>query len=412
MSNQLTPFDMYASFNTLIGQQGGGALGNSDLTRSVTVGQAAQLYGYENTLNALSTAMGKVLIAVRPYSGSFTLVESDNEAYGQILRKISYFNSEFESEQSWITAEDRSQSPQLLDGMSTDQYTIRKRYPLELQFNGNKVLQKSYTRFMSQLKVAFSNAEDFARFYQGEAVQINNEIQMMKEAENRMLVLNAIGATYNTGNANMKINLTTWYKTLVGDQTLTTDKILNDPATFSAFAKKFVSLVKFTSDMLRKNTTMYHLTPTNKTDDNGNALTLYRHTPKEAQRLLLASKMWYDAETEVMSGVFNDNYLKLEQGERIAYWQTPANPLDVDVTPNQFDVNTGLSEDGNEVKGVKVVGLLYDKDALGVTYRQENVLTTPINARGNYYNTVYHWSKDYRYDPTENMVLFYMKDEE
>ena len=412
MGNSVTPTNIFSSFNTLIGQQAGDPIKTSLLGQTITVGQAAQIYGYENTLNALSMAMGKVLIGVRPYSGSFAMVESDNEAYGQITRKISYYSDGFEADQSHITSSDRTQSPQLLDGMSTDPYSIRKRYPLEIQFGGVKVLQKSYTRFLSQLKVAFSNAEDFDRFYRGEAIQIGNEIQMMKEAENRALVLNAIAATYSTGNTEMKINLTTWYKELTGDDTITTNKILNDSAVFSAFAKKFVSLVKYTSDLLTKNTKLYHLTPQNKMDDNGEVLsTLYRHTPRANQRLLLASKIWYDAESEVMSSVFHDGYLQLEQAERIAYWQTPADPLEIRVAPNCLDVTTGLSIDKPEVSDIKVIGLLYDQDALNVTYRQNDVLTTPINARGNYYNTVYHWAKDYRYDATENMVLFYMKDE-
>lgn len=38
------------------------------------------------------------------------------------------------------------------------------------------------------------------------------------------------------------------------------------------------------------------------------------------------------------------------------------------------------------------------------------MLTTPVNAAGNYYNTFYHWAKDYQDDLTENTVIFYMAD--
>lgn len=406
MANKITPTDVYSSFNTLIGQQAGGALATSYLGETITVGQAAQLYGYENTLNALSIAMGRVLIGVRPYTGSFALIESDNEAYGQIARKISYFYDGFEGAKDWETG--TGDGAHLKDGQSVDMYKIHKRYPLEMQFGGLKVLEKSYTRFLRQLKVAFSNAEQFDAFYRGEAVQINNEIQMMKEAENRALVLNAIGATFNTGNANMKVNLTKLYNEETGTS-LTTAELLS--GTFlPVFVKFFVSKIKFFSDLMQKNTSLYHLTPV-KTGDGGENLVLYRHTPKDAQRLIIPSKLWYDVETNVMSSIFNDGYLKLDQAERIAYWQSPADPMKVNVTPNQFDVSTGLSKDGDNVSDLVVVGLLYDKNALAVTYRQEDVLTTPVNASGVYYNTVHHWAKDYRYDPTENMILFYMKDE-
>ena len=406
MANKITPTDVYSSFNTLIGQQAGGALGTSYLGETITVGQAAQLYGYENTLNALSAAMGRVLIGVRPYTGSYALIETDNEAYGQIARKISYFYDGFETAKDWEAG--TGSGGHLQDGQTVDAYTIHKRYPLEMQFGGLKVLEKSYTRFLRQLKVAFSNAEQFDAFYRGEAVQINNEIQMMKEVENRALVLNAIGATFNTGSSSMKVNLTKLFNTEKGT-TFTTAQLLNDA--LPDFVKFFVSKVKFLSDLMQKNTNLYHLTPTKK-GDGDRTLSLLRHTPKEAQRLLVSSKLWYDAETNVMPSIFHDGYLKLDQAERIAYWQSPTDPMKVNVTPNQFDVKTGLSKDGDNVADLVVVGLLYDKDALTVTYRQEDVLTTPINASGVYYNTVHHWAKDYRYDPTENMILFYMKDDE
>lgn len=406
MANSIKPTDIYSSFNTLIGQQAGGALATSNTSEMITVGQAAQLYGYENTLNALSIAMGKVLISVRPYNGSFALIESDNEGYGQIARKISYFYDDFEGAGDWETGD--GSGAHLADGQSVDMYKIRKRYPLELQFGGLKVLEKSYTRFLRQLKVAFSDAEQFEAFYRGEAVQINNEIQMMKEAENRALVLNAIGATFNTGSEKMKVNLTKLFNDANGT-TLTTKELLS--TRLPDFAKFFVSIIKYTSDLMQRSTNLFHLTP-NKAGDGGKNLLLYRHTPREAQRLLISSKVWYSVESEVMSGVFNDGYLKLDQAERIAYWQSPADPLNVNVTPNQFDVTTGLSKTGDNVEDLTVLGVLYDKDALAVTYRQEDVLTTPVNAKGVYYNTVYHWAKDYRYDATENMVLFYMKDGE
>lgn len=405
MANSIKPTDLYSTFNSLILNATGSTFSTLDMSSAITVGQAAQLYGYENTLNALSSAMGRVLIAARPYKATYGLVESDSEAYGQIMRKISYFYDGFEPEESWNT--DLS-SGQLNDGTTVDAYKIRKRYPLEMHFGGMKVLQKSYTRFLSQLKVAFSNAEDFERFYRGEAIQISNEIQMMKEAENMALVINAMAATYNTGMNGMKINLVTAFNDVKGTSYTSSDLL---GAHLKEFTQFFVSTFKYLSDMFTKNTALYHLAP-NKTNDAGQKLTLLRHTPKNKQRLLLNSQLWYDVESMVFPEIFNDNYLKLEQAELLPYWQSAAGGDLISATPNQFDVETGLSKTGEPVKDLRVVGLLYDADALAVSYRQENVLTTPINARGNYYNTVYHWAKDYRYDPTENMVLFYMKDGE
>ncbi len=245
---------------------------------AITVGQAAQLWGYETTLNKLSLAMGNTLIAVRPYSGNFSIMEERYDEYGQFLRKISYFTDTFEASQDWNTV---SNLNQLDDGNSIDHYKIRKRYPLEVWFNGHKVLQKHFTRFRKQLKVAFSNAEEFARFYEGELVQINNEIQifqstssselvqinneiqMKKETGNRMITLNFIlGCLFGTGYPDgMKRNLTAEFNTKFGTTYKTKDLLSTHLPEFTKF---FASILKYQSDMMARPTTMFHATPTNQ----------------------------------------------------------------------------------------------------------------------------------------------------
>ena len=52
--------------------------------------------------------------------------------------------------------------------------------------------------------------------------------------------------------------------------------------------------------------------------------------------------------------------------------------------------------------------MLFDRDAIATSLKLEDVITTPVNAKGDYYNTVYHWGYMFKEDPTENMVLYYM----
>ena len=55
---------------------------------------------------------------------------------------------------------------------------------------------------------------------------------------------------------------------------------------------------------------------------------------------------------------------------------------------------------------------MYDRPALVTSYMYDDVNTTPINAAADYYNTYYHWAKDYQNDFTENGILYYMADPE
>lgn len=405
MGNSIRPTDLYKNFNALIGQSAGGALAGVDLKDSITVGQAATMYGYENTLNALSAQLARTLLGVRPYTSRFNLIESDAETYGTFLRKISYFYDDFQPSTDWNTD---ITSTQLNDGNSIDEYPIHKRYPLEMNFGGTKVLQKEYTRFLEQLKLAFSSAEQFDAFYRGEAIQLNNEIQMMKEAENRALVLNAIGATYNTGTPYQKINLCKLYQDETG-QTIPASNFLSNIQSTGPF---IVETIKYLITLLERPTDLYHLTPS-KTSDAGNKLKLYRHTPRSEQRLLLNSKIQFSMETNVLPFAFHDGYLKQDAVEYVPYWQTPTDPYAVNLShTSEFDISNGMQKDGAAVNLKTVVGVLFDRSALMTSYRQTDVLTTPVNARGRYYNTAYHWAKDYRYDPTENMIVLYVEDVE
>lgn len=141
-------------------------------------------------------------------------------------------------------------------------------------------------------------------------------------------------------------------------------------------------------------------------------MTLLRHTPRSIQRLLLYAPLFYEAEAKVFPTIFNTEYLRTENYEGVDYWQNPELPSAVSVIPNQFSIATGKSEDGAQVDIPYVVGILYDRPALVTSYMYDDVNTTPVNAAADYYNTYYHWAKDYQNDFTENGILYYMADPE
>lgn len=408
MANTTLPVDIHAVVNSLIAQAGGGALAATDTSSMITVAQAAQIYGQDTLLNALSLQIGRTLIAIRPYEADDFGVEVDNMTYGQISRKISYYANDFEAEQSWNTATSGA-GYTLKDGESVDHYKIKKQYPLEMQFGGNKILQKHITRWLYQLDVAFRSNEDLARFIAGLAVENQNEIAMMKESRNRAILLNYIGGLYNVGTARSKVNLTKEYNTKYGTSYTSEQLRTTHLKEFLAF---LVSHIQYDSDMMAKNTELFHLTPA-KNDDLGNALHLYRHTPKSEQRLCLLSPLLYDAEANVLSQVFHDGYLKLENYRRIAYWQSAESGKEgnINVTPNQLKVSDGTTVKGAAVTKPYIVGIMYDRPALMSTYRLDRTITTPDNAGGGYVNTFYHWANDFTNDFTENAILYYMEDE-
>ena len=405
MANTLTPTDVYAIVNAMADEMFGKnatitAVNTSTFT---TVGEKMLRTGATNTLNALSIVIGRTIISARPYRGKFRIIARIPAEWGGIERKISFYSTKLEASTDFNT---NLAPSQLVDGASIDPWEISKTYPLEINFAGFKIAQKTYTTWLYQLKQAFASEGDFAEFVRGRLVQIANDIEVDYDAENRLQVLNAIGATFNTGGARQKVNLTAAYNAFY-NTSLTTAQLLG--TNFEEFIKFFVMRVKGDMELMSELNELFHIYPA-RNDDGGNALTLTRHTPADMRRLILYMPLIRQGETSIFPSLFNDSYLKLDNYEGVEYWQNPNVPMAVSVTPNQLDVATGQSVDGNAVALDNVVGLLFDRDALQTSLKLEEVLTSPVNNKGSYYNTTYHWAKMHKYDPTENMILYYMAD--
>ena len=407
MANTLTPTDVYAIVNAMANEMYGtsGSLVAVNTQTFATVGEAMLRTGYENTVGALSAVIGRTIIAARPYRGKFRIIMKVPQEFGIITRKISFYSGKLEPSTDFNT---NINGTQIIDGASIDPWTITKTYPLEINFVGLKTTQKNYTIFRYQLKQAFQNEAAFGSFVSGLLTQIANDLEVDMDAENRLQVLNAIGATYNTGaGTRQAVNLTAEFNAFNGGTTYTTAQLLS--TYFKEFMEYFVMRLKGDMELMSEYNSLFHLTPT-KTDDAGNTLLLNRHTPPEARRLLLFMPLIRQAESTIFPSLFNDSYLKLENYEGVEYWQNPNVPMGVNITPNELDISTGQSSNGSQVQLDNVVALLFDRDALATSVHVEDVIASPINNKGSYYNTTYHYAKDYMFDQTENMILYYMKD--
>lgn len=400
------PQDIYTIANALVKEVTGQtpAITAVDTSSFVNVGQMCLDQSKEGTLQALSNMVARTIIAVRPYSGRFTSIEATSQEWGLFIRKIAFFSGEFDETKFINTA----QNPNTLrDGNSVDMYKIKKRYPLEMYYTGESTLNQRYTTFREQLKTAFQSEGEFSAFLNGMMVEIGNDVARWKTAENRAVVMNFIGSLYNTGKSGQKVNLVEQFNMARGTAYTTHDLLTVHLQEFLSF---FVSYMETLTGLLEESSELYHLTPL-CTDDNGNTLHLFRHTPKSEQKLLLYQPLINDAKAWVYPAIFGPGYLSFGNYEGVQFWQNINDRSAVSVTPAQFNVNTAKQEVGKPVHLDFVVGLLYDRRALATAYRQDSVYTTPFNISGEYYNTEHHWKMNYMQDPTENAVLFYMADE-
>lgn len=401
------PNDIYTIANALVKEVTGQtpAITAVDTSSFINVGQMCLNQSKEGTLQALSNMVARTIITTRSYSGRFTSIETTSQEWGLFIRKIAFFSGQFD-ETKFINT---TQNPNTLrDGNSVDMYKISKRYPLEMWYTGQATLDQTYTTFRRQLQTAFTSESEFSSFLAGITTEIANDVARWKTAENRAVVMNFIGSIYNTGKPGQKVNLTAAFNGARGTLYTTKELLTTHLQEFLSF---FVSFLQTQTALLEESTDLWHLVP-ECTDDNGNKLTLLRHTPKSEQKLLLYQPLINDAKSWVYPAIFGPGYLDFGSYEGVNFWQNINDKSAVSVVPSQFDVDTAQQVKGEPVHLDYVVGLLYDRRALATVYMQDSVYTTPFNTKGEYYNTEHHWKMNYIQDPTENAILFYMNDDE
>lgn len=405
MANTFTPTDVYAIVNDMSAEMFGqnNTLTAFDTSTFCTVGEKMLRTGYENTINAMSAVFSRQIVDVTPYEGVFNIIMKRPDEYGLITRKISYYNTKLQPSEDWNTD---INGTQLVDGSSVDPWTIHKVYPLEINMAGIKVRQFSYPVFRYQLKQCFASESAFSSFVEGMLIKIANDLKVAVDAENRLQVLNAIGATYNTGAPRQVVNLTSEYNAFYGTSKTTADLLGAD---FDSLMKFFVMRLKGDMELAKEENDLFHIYPA-RNDDSGNALTLTRHTTPENRRLIMYMPRMRQAETTVFPSLFDTSALRIENYLGVEYWQNPNVPEAVDIVPNQLNTLNGRSTNGNRVQLDNVFALFFDRRSLVTSVHVEDVLTSPVNNNGSYYVTTYHWAKDYQLDQTHNMILYFLAD--
>lgn len=426
MARRLTVTDGYAIINAMAAEMLGenATIQAIDESTFASVGESVLQAGTENVINTLSLVCSRDLVAIRPYKAKFRLINAlDSGMFSNRIRKISYYaknavptgasNTQLFSENLGMDFDNGvhydSSTPPVQ--MSTESMWLQST-PVTYQawFGGGIEWQYPYTLYENQLKQAFRSPAEWTDFLNGFLVSVANDLETEKEAFSRLVVLNAIAGVANLTSdmPGSFVNLTTEFNTFYNiSPAYTTAELLSTH--FSELLAFFVARVKTISDMMENRSTLYHWSPTKTV--NGVSYYLPRQTKKEDQRMMMISSFWNNAESLVLPAIFNDQYLKVDNFEKIDYWQNINDPSAISITPAIPDTsNPSAQIAGSAVTLSNVLGILYDRDAMMVDFHLESVESTPLEARKHYrtiWNTI---NKNPLWDATENFVVFYMAD--
>lgn len=365
---------------------------NEDLTGLVDLGtEVFNKNAVDNYVKSLVNHIGKVIFVNRPYSGKIPSVLMDSWEFGSVLEKINADIPEAEENKTW----------DLVDGQSYSQDVFHKPVVTAKFFNSKVTFEVPVSITERQVKESFSNSEQLNAFLSMIYNAVEKAITIKTDALIMRTINNMIGETliadatafggadsedYTSASTARCVNLLKLYNTQKGT-TLAADKAITDPD-FIKFASYTIGLY---SDRLASISSVFNI--------GGKA----RFTPKENLHIVLLSDFEKAAKTYLYADSYNKDQVLLPNAETIPFWQGSGKKYDFDsVSHINIKETNGTSV---EISGV--LGVMFDRDALGVCNLDRRV-TTNYNAKAEFFNNYYKFDAGYFNDTNENFVVFFV----
>ena len=383
--NQLTVNQAATVFNEIVHQATGQTnLKVTDTSSFVSAATTVLLTGYDKLLTAMSQVLTRTIFSIRPYNAKFAGLRAGPERFGNHTRKVNYLDDDFEDSPAF----------ELQQGQSIDMYTVNKPRVVQTNFYGFNTYAKHKTFYDNQLDMALRNPEEWAQFFNGVMVNINSQIEQVHENVARATIANFIGGV-NIANQSCVVHLLTEYNTLTGQELTVNDIYKSD--NFIAFVRWLYARIEVFSNRLTERTQLWHVNIV------GNEVK--RHTPKNKQKVYLFNDFMSQARTMVLSDLFQRDSMKMVDYEGVNFWQAIDSPDSIDVTPVYTNAEDGTLVTGEEQKINKVLGVIFDEEAMGFIPKNQAMGATPHNVAGRYTNLWWHWDECYYNDFTENGIV-------
>lgn len=390
---------------TLINSVSGEVLGRTDivtedLTGIVDLGtEVFNQNAVDNYVKSLVNHIGKVIFVNRPYAGKVPSVLMDAWEFGSVLEKISADVPEAEENDTW----------NLTDGKSYDQDVFHKPTVTAKFFNSKVTFEVPVSITERQVKESFSNAAQLNGFISmiyaavEKSMTIKADALIMRTINNMIaetVLADAVafgateagdmtGADLSSASTARCVNLLKLYNDKTGAETpLTAAKAITDPDFI-----RFASYVMGTyADRLQSISTVFNV---GKKE---------RFTPKDMLHVVLLSDFAKAAQTYLYSDTFNRGDVLLPQAETVPFWQGSGQNYEFASTGN-----INIKESGGKAVEISgVLGVMFDRDALGVCNLDRRV-TTNYNAKAEFFNNYYKFDAGYFNDTNENFVVFFIE---
>lgn len=328
--------------------------------------------------NTLLSRIASTKISYRAYQSKLGIYAVSDITMGLIMQKIKV---DMPNAVEDVTT-------QLQDGESVDMYIVSKPTAHQKLFAKRTPATFFRTTQRKWLREAFTSESAMGSFLAAVQGEVNNKIELTQENLARLTMANFMAIISQTSSRVVK--LVTEYNTLTGESIPTGEGALLDEGFCRYALGRMNKIAKYMETMSR----LY------------NDGSVDRHSPRGSQRFVSLIDFRTALETQVQWAAFNERYVATKNGVEVPYWQSAKSPFDIKLRIHEGTEDTSDTDDDVDITLSNVVGMIHDVDAFG-TYRKEmDVITTPVNARGAYYNTFWHLNDLYFNDVSENGILF------
>lgn len=364
-----------------------------DLSNVVDIGKTIiDSDNVDNYVKKLVNHIGKVVFVNRLYTGGVPSVLMDSWEYGSILEKISADLPEATINETWALEDKKDYSPDVFYKPSVSAKFFNSKVTFEIPMSFTEI----------QVKESFSSKEQLNGFISMLTTSIENSMTVKLDALIMRTINNMTAETLvaelnmassgdpvvidTTATGVKAVNLLKLYNETVTTP-LTADNAVTDPD-FIRFATYQISMY---SDRMSKISTLFNVEKAE------------RFTPKDLQHIVLLSDFAKASETFLASNTQNAEMVALPKHETVPYWQGSGTGYSFDDV-STINVKTASKAEVN-VKGI--LGVIFDRDALGVSNLDRRV-TTNYNPRAEFYTNFYKFDAGYYNDLSENFVLFFI----
>lgn len=359
------------------------AVTTTDLSNVVDIGTAVfDLQSVDHYVHDLIDQIGKVIFINRAYRGKTPSLVMDAWEYGAVLEKITYDEyPEAQENDSWKLTDGQSYDPNVFYKPSVSAKFFQKRNTFDIPMSFAQRQIKSAFQSASQLNAFFSMIENV----------IQNSMTIKIDQLAQAAINNMIALTIKDANANRAVNLLSMYNTANPSDTITAAQAVTHPG----FIRYAAYIMKLYSERMQRMSKLF------------NVGSKERFTSSDRLHVILLSEFAAGAEAYLYSTTYHDQFVKLVAADTVPYWQGSGTAYDfqstskIVVTPNTGSV----TEDPVTVNGI--LGVMFDRDAVGVANLDRRV-TTNWNARAEFYNNWYKFDAGYYNDPNENFIVFYV----